>query len=61
MLPSAATWSTDLGEFVLPYEAVAAADDPDATLRDFLESTFDAAAKTGGWELDVHKRRHFPG
>ena len=61
VLPDAATWSTDLGEFVLPYEAVAGSGDPDATLRDFLESTFDAAARSGGWELDVHKRRHFPG
>ena len=59
--PDAATWSTDLGEFVLPYEAVSGADDPDRTLRDFLKSTFDAAAETGGWDLDVHKRRHFPG
>ena len=61
VLPDAATWSKDLGEFVLPYEAVAGADDPDRTLRDFLETTFDGAAETGGWELDVHKRRHFPG
>ncbi|MEM9056089.1 MAG: DUF5996 family protein [Pseudomonadota bacterium] len=61
VLPAAATWSEELGEFVLPYEAVAAADDPDAALRDFLESTFDAAAKTGGWDLDKHRRRHFPG
>ncbi len=60
VLPDAATWSADLGEFVLPYAAVSGADDPDRTLRDFLESTFDAAAQTGGWDLTPHRRRHYP-
>lgn len=58
--PDAASWSTDLGEFVLPYEAVCNSDDPDRILLDFLESTFVAAAATGGWDLDNIQRRHFP-
>ena len=58
--PDAATWSSDLGEFVLPYEAVRSAGDPDAALTAFLESTFDAAAGLAEWDLAVCRRRHFP-
>jgi len=39
-----------LGEFVLDYEAVRAARDPDATLLGFLQSTYEAAADLGGWD-----------
>jgi len=38
------------GEFLLPYETVAAAADPDRTLTEFLESTYVAAADLGGWD-----------
>jgi hypothetical protein len=38
-----------LGEFLLPYETVRTAADPDALLLDFLSSTYIAAAETGGW------------
>jgi hypothetical protein len=38
------------GEFVLPYEAVATALDPDRTLNVFLEITYRAAADLGGWD-----------
>ncbi|MGP9819374.1 DUF5996 family protein [Salinarimonas sp. NSM] len=48
--PQAATWNGDLGEFLLPYEAVRTAEDPAATLLAFLESTYAAAAETGGWD-----------
>ena len=47
--PSAATWSGDLGEFLLPYDAVRTADSPDEALLDFLESTYVAAADLGEW------------
>ena len=39
-----------LGEFILPYDAVRAAADPDALLLDFLQATYAAAADTGGWD-----------
>jgi hypothetical protein len=39
-----------LGEFILPYEAVARAPDPEALLLDFLTTTYAAAAEAGGWE-----------
>jgi hypothetical protein len=48
--PPAATWVDELGEFVLPYDAVREADDPDATLLAFLERTHAAAADLAGWD-----------
>jgi hypothetical protein len=58
--PAQASWSTQLSEFVLPYEAVRTASDPDAVLLTFLRSTFDAAARLADWDLDAYRRRHFP-
>ncbi len=39
-----------MGEFILPYDTVRAAPDPDALLLDFLTTTYTAAADTGGWD-----------
>ncbi|WP_433243389.1 DUF5996 family protein [Actinomadura nitritigenes] len=47
--PDAAFYSRENGQFLLPYEAVATADDPDRTLSAFLQSTYEAAADLGGW------------
>jgi hypothetical protein len=44
-----AYFDVDLGEFVLPYERVRTADDPDATLLRFLEATYACGAETGDW------------
>ena len=48
--PEAAFWSAGLGEFILPYEAVRTAPDPEAALLAFLDSTYRAAADLGGWD-----------
>jgi hypothetical protein len=48
--PGAAFWSKDLGEFLLPYEAVRTAPDPDAALMAFLQSTYDAEADLAKWD-----------
>jgi hypothetical protein len=48
--PEAAYFDKGLGEFLLPYDAVRLADDPEATLMTFLESTYQAAADLGGWD-----------
>ncbi len=48
--PSAAFWQADLGEFLLPYEAVRAAPDADAAILAFCQSTYDAAADLGAWD-----------
>ena len=48
--PEAAFFSEALGEFVLPYDAVRTAKDPDAALLDFLQSTYEAAAIAAKWD-----------
>lgn len=48
--PEAARFDAALGEFVLDYEAVRTAADPDATLLAFLQSTYAAAADLAGWD-----------
>ncbi|MGH8295069.1 MAG: DUF5996 family protein [Steroidobacteraceae bacterium] len=45
-----AYFAESLGEFILPYELVRAAADPDSLLLDFLSSTYTAAADTGRWD-----------
>jgi hypothetical protein len=44
-----AYFDATLGEFVLPYDAVRMAADPDALLLDFLSTTYVAAADAGAW------------
>jgi hypothetical protein len=48
--PSDAFFSEALGEFLLPYEVVRRASDPDAVLMQFLQSTYGAAANTAQWD-----------
>jgi hypothetical protein len=48
--PAAAFFNKELGEFLLPYEAVRSARDPDAALMEFLQSTYDAAADLAKWD-----------
>jgi hypothetical protein len=48
--------------YLLPYENVRTAPDPEATLLRFLQSTYEAAAETGHWnrtalEVDRDRRR----
>lgn len=47
--PAEAYFDRNLGEFLLPYEAVRQSADPDQALLRFLQSTYRAAAETGGW------------
>jgi len=47
--PATASYSTALGEFLLPYETVRAAASPRVELTAFLESTYDNAADLAGW------------
>ena len=58
--PDEASWAADMGEFLLPYEAVRAAPNPDRMVIDFLQSTYEAAATCGGWDrtaLEVDPNR----
>ena len=48
--PAAARYLLALREWILPYEAVRAAPDPEGALLEFLQSTYAAAADRGGWD-----------
>src|SRR5688572_3674631 len=48
--PAAAYFHEQLGEFLLPYDELRKAADPDAALMDFLISTYEAAANLGKWD-----------
>lgn len=48
--PDEAFFSPDLGEFILPYDAVRNAPVPDAALLAFLQSTYEAAADLANWD-----------
>jgi uncharacterized protein DUF5996 len=54
--PKTAAYSAEMGEFVLPYEAVRASADPAATLMAFLETTYAAAADHGQWDRKALER-----
>jgi hypothetical protein len=47
--PAGALYDAKLGLFMLPYTAVRTARDPEATLLEFLQSTYEAAADLAGW------------
>lgn len=49
-VPPSARFEDGLGEFILPYDAVRTAADPDALLLEFLSSTYAAAADAGSWD-----------
>jgi hypothetical protein len=48
--PGDATYNRELGEYLLPYDAVRTAASPDGALLEFLQSTYEAAADHGRWD-----------
>lgn len=48
--PAGAFYSKELKEFILPYEVVRTSSTPDATVLEFLQATYDAAARLGAWD-----------
>ena len=48
--PREAFYSTDLHEFILPYDVVRTSADPDRMLLEFLQSTYVAAADLARWD-----------
>jgi hypothetical protein len=48
--PAGARFDAGLGEFLLPYEAVRTAGDPDDALMRFLSTTYAAAADAARWD-----------
>ena len=54
--PAEARYDTTLREWLLPYDAVRGADDTDAMLLDFLQTTYEAAATLAGWDRAALER-----
>ena len=54
--PAAANYHRELGEFILPYEAVRSAADPDGAIRAFVDSTYERAATLAGWDRAALER-----
>jgi hypothetical protein len=54
--PKEAFYSTQMQEFILPYEAMRQSNDPDAVLLAFLQSTYEATAKLGNWDRAMLER-----
>ena len=51
-LPEGARWDDGLAEYVLPWAAVTASDEPDALVARFLQATYDAAARLADWDRE---------
>ncbi len=59
--PEAAYYHREMGQFILPYDAVRSAPSPDDVLLDFLESTYSAAADLAHWDRPALERSTPPG
>jgi Family of unknown function (DUF5996) len=58
--PEAASYNDDFREFILPYDAVRLSASPDDTLLEFLQSTYEAAARLAGWDRPALERAVAP-
>ncbi len=59
--PPEAAWAETMGEWLLPYDTVRSAADPEAMLMRFLQSTYRAAADLGHWSADLDCELGVPG
>ncbi len=50
-------YNKDVGQFILPYDAVREARDPDSLLLGFLQETYAAAADLAKWDRAALERR----
>jgi hypothetical protein len=48
--PAATSYHMGMREWILPYESVRVARDPEGALLEFFQSTYEAAADRGGWD-----------
>jgi hypothetical protein len=51
--PAGAYYDAQLGEFILPYDVVRRAADPDAAAREFFQTTYEAGADLGRWDRSI--------
>jgi hypothetical protein len=54
--PDAAFYDQELGQFILPYDAVRAASSRDESVLQFFQGTYAAAADLGGWDRGALER-----
>jgi hypothetical protein len=54
--PDAAFYDAELGQFILPYDAVRSASSPDDALTEFLQSTYAATADLAHWDRAALER-----
>jgi hypothetical protein len=54
--PASAFYNPPTGGFILPYDDVRLADEPDQVLMEFLQSTYDAGANLAGWDRAALER-----
>ena len=55
--PEEAWYSEEMGEYLLTYEAVRTSSNPDKTLLQFLQTTYEAAAIHGHWDRKALERK----
>jgi hypothetical protein len=54
------SWDEKLGEFLLSYDAVRTAADPDAAVQEFFQSTYEAGADLGEWDRAALEAAEIP-
>ena len=54
--PQGAAYNSDVGQFLIDYDAVRAAASPDEALLAFAQSTYEAAADNGNWDRTLLER-----
>ena len=54
--PDAAFFHQELGEFILPYEAVRSAKSPEAAIRAFVDTTYERGADLAKWDRATLER-----
>jgi len=55
--PAAASYSQELGEFLLRYDDVRSASSPEQALLEFFQSTYEAGATLAKWDREALERR----
>jgi hypothetical protein len=58
--PAGASYEAAMGEFILPYETLRSAADPERALMAFLQSTYEAAANLASWDRAALERPPAP-
>jgi hypothetical protein len=56
VLPAAAIYSSQFGDFLLRYDDMRSADKPEQALFDFYQSTYEAGARLARWDRDSLER-----